>query len=32
MIAQTDAVMRQVICDFTDGRVNLKYRHVVEFD
>jgi uncharacterized HAD superfamily protein len=32
VIAQTDAVMREVIRDFTGGRVNLAYRHVVEFD
>jgi len=32
VIARTDEVMRQVIHDFTGGRVNLEYNHVVEFD
>ena len=32
VIAQTDEVMRRVIYDFTGGRVNLDYVHIVEFD
>src|SRR5262245_7093649 len=32
VIAQTDEVIRRVICDFTGGRVNLDYIHIVEFD
>ncbi len=32
VIAQTDAVMRQVIRDYTGGRVNLTYEDIVEFD
>jgi uncharacterized HAD superfamily protein len=32
VIAQTDAVMRRVIQQFTGGRVNLAYEDIVEFD
>ena len=32
VIAKTDEVMREIISDFTDGRVNLQYEDVVEFD
>ena len=32
VIARTDEVMRNVITQFTNGRVNYKYSHIVEFD
>lgn len=32
VIARTDEVMRQVIHEFTDGRVKFKYNNIVEFD
>ena len=32
VIARTDEVMRQVIHDFTGGRVNFEYDHIIEFD
>lgn len=32
VIARTDEVMRRVIYDFSSGRVNLDYAHIVEFD
>jgi len=32
VIAQTDEVMRRVIHDFTGGRVQLDYAHVIDFD
>jgi hypothetical protein len=32
VIAQTDEVMRRVIREFTNGRVNYDYEHVIEFD
>jgi 5'(3')-deoxyribonucleotidase len=32
VIAQTDEVMRRVIREFTKGRVNYNYDHILEFD
>jgi uncharacterized HAD superfamily protein len=32
VIARTDEVMRQVIREFTDGRVDLDYNDIIEFD
>jgi uncharacterized HAD superfamily protein len=32
VLAQTDEVMRRVIRDFTQGRVNLEPQHVTDFD
>lgn len=32
VIAQTDLVIRQVIREYTGGRVNLSYRHILDFD
>jgi 5'(3')-deoxyribonucleotidase len=32
VIARTDELMRHVIRDFTGGRVNFDYEHIVEFD
>jgi uncharacterized HAD superfamily protein len=32
VIGHTDEVMRQVICDYTDGRVSLEYTQVCEFN
>lgn len=32
VIAQTDEVMRRVIREFTKGRVNYEYNHILEFD
>ncbi len=32
VLAQTDAVMRRVISEYTEGRVRYEYEHIVEFD
>jgi uncharacterized HAD superfamily protein len=32
VVAQTDAVMRQVIKEFTGGHVDLDYKHIVKFE
>jgi 5'(3')-deoxyribonucleotidase len=32
VLARTDEVMRRVICDFTNGRVNFKYEQIIQFD
>jgi len=31
-IAQTDFVIRKLICGFTNGQVNLEHRHIIRFD
>jgi 5'(3')-deoxyribonucleotidase len=32
VLAQTDLVMRRVISEYTEGRVNYEYNHIIEFD
>jgi len=32
VVAQTDAVMRRIISEYTEGRVELGYKDVLEFD